>query len=70
MPVFLALSFILPAYADKITVVPAHEAHKENFQVKTRLGWHTSLDAARQEAARAGKLVFWVHMLGTIDGKT
>lgn len=69
-PFLLLLSCFLPATADKLTVIPSNEASKESFQVKSRLGWHTNLDSAKQEAARTGRLVFWVHMLGSIDGKT
>lgn len=68
--IILFLGFCSAGFADKLTVVPAQEARKENFQVKTRLGWLTDLDEAKREAAKSGRLIFWVHMLGSIDGKT
>lgn len=32
--------------------------------------WNRSLYEAEQEARRSGKMVFWVHMLGTMTGET
>ena len=32
--------------------------------------WYTSLPAAEQAASSQNKLIFWVHMLGNLDGKT
>ncbi len=62
--------FSLPGFADRVTVVPAREASKESFQVNKRFIWHKDLADARAEAASSGRLVFWVHMLGSMDGKT
>ena len=64
-----ALSQVLPAPASE-RVIPASEARRENFQVNKRMQWHNNLDEAREEAAKSGRLVFWVHMLGSMDGKT
>lgn len=60
----------VPVLADRLTVVTGSEARKENFQVAKRINWHQDLDQARAEAAKSGKLVFWMHMLGSVDGKT
>ncbi len=32
--------------------------------------WHTSLGSAEQDARMAGKLIFWINMLGTLSGAT
>lgn len=32
--------------------------------------WYTNLDEAREAALKSGRLIFWMHMLGTIDGAT
>lgn len=34
------------------------------------LDWKTDLDTALTQAAAQDKLVFWIHMLGRIDGST
>ncbi len=68
--VIAGMALAVPCFADKLAVVPASEASRENFQVSKRLGWQTNLEEAKQEAAKTGRLVFWVHMLGSIDGKT
>jgi hypothetical protein len=51
-------------------MVMGPEAAQRTNDLVTSLTWHTSLDAARATAAREGKLVFWVQMLGQIDGST
>lgn len=37
-------------------------------QVYTQLTWHRSLTEARQQAEKEKKLVFWVHVVGDLDG--
>ncbi len=66
----LAVGFGLPASADKLSFVPGSEARKENYQVNRRINWRSNLEEAEQEATKNGKLIFWVHMLGSMDGKT
>ncbi|MBI5175533.1 MAG: hypothetical protein HY986_21795 [Candidatus Melainabacteria bacterium] len=49
----------------------AHATCKERVEVLTsELVWYKSLSRARAEAERSGKPIFWVHMLGQIDGNT
>ncbi|MBX9689105.1 MAG: hypothetical protein K2X27_20520 [Candidatus Obscuribacterales bacterium] len=55
---------------DKVSVLSGNEARRENFQVNKRINWYNNLEQARQDAAKSGRLVFWVHMLGSMDGKT
>jgi hypothetical protein len=51
-------------------IVPADEANREAHIVNKGIVWQTSLEQAQAEARKQGKLVFWMHMLGTIDGAT
>lgn len=32
--------------------------------------WHTNLEEAQAAARSSGRLIVWIHMLGTIDGAT
>ncbi|CAN5378062.1 hypothetical protein BH10CYA1_BH10CYA1_20760 [soil metagenome] len=36
----------------------------------SEIDWYKNLDKAEDAAKQQGKLVFWVHMLGKIDGAT
>jgi hypothetical protein len=66
----LALCLPFPASADNIVVVPAADANKQAYVTNKGINWYTSLEDAKAEAKKEGKLVFWLHMLGTIDGAT
>ena len=39
-------------------------------QLTSEIQWNTSLYQAERTAAQQGKLVFWMHMLGTLSGAT
>ncbi len=39
-------------------------------QLTSQINWYHSLPKAEAEASKEGKLVFWMHMLGHIDGST
>lgn len=66
----VSASLVGPSFAERLTVISAPEATKEAFQVNKRISWHNDLDAAKKQAATDKKLIFWVHMLGSMDGKT
>ena len=66
----LSVAFNQHARAERITVLPGEEASKNAFVTNKGIRWYTSLAAAEAEAKKEGKLVFWVHMLGTMDGAT
>ena len=51
-------------------MVMGDEAAEKVSHLLTDLTWRTSLDDALKVAATQDKLVFWVHMLGRIDGPT
>jgi len=45
-----------------------YEAAAKAKQVKNDINWMTSLDKAKEQAKAAHKPIFWMHMLGNIDG--
>ena len=69
----LAVSVSLPAQAGlgrfRQRMVMGSDA-AQNEQSLLSLNWQTDRSAALQQAKAEGKLVFWVHMLGRIDGST
>jgi len=70
---FAALALCLPlapVHADNIVVLPSEVANKQAYVTNKGINWYTSLPDAEAEAKKEGKLVFWLHMLGTIDGAT
>jgi hypothetical protein len=65
----ISIASTLPVRAND-SFVPSTEANRNSHIVNTGVHWHTSLEDAQAEAKKSGKLVFWIHMLGTIDGAT
>ena len=51
-------------------VMSPEEAGKNTARLLSNIRWTTSLDDAKSEARKSGKLIFWVHMRGKIDGLT
>lgn len=51
-------------------MVMGEEAARKVEHLLTSLNWQTSLETALKQAASQNKLVFWVHMLGRMDGST
>jgi hypothetical protein len=39
-------------------------------KVNSELKWNNSLDQCKWQAKKEGKLVFWLHMLGSLNGYT
>lgn len=72
----LFLSLALAASADndrgKTNGLAAKGAdvRKNVERLTTEIAWKTDLDAALGQARADGKLVFWMHMLGTLEGVT
>ncbi len=60
----------LSALCEQMAVIPAEEAGREAHIVSRGINWHTSLEDAQAVARKEGKLVFWMHMLGSVDGDT
>lgn len=63
-----------------LAAVPAAEAGPRILQgqvsqervenLTNQIQWYHSLPQAEAEARREGKMIFWVHMLGSLDGAT
>jgi len=51
-------------------MVMGPEAERREQTLVTAVKWNTSLDEALAQARAENKPVFWVHMLGQIDGPT
>ncbi|HEY9870044.1 MAG TPA: hypothetical protein V6D08_12835 [Candidatus Obscuribacterales bacterium] len=65
-----ALGGLIAPDASAQPVIPGHVAKTRVDRLTGEIKWHDSLPDALAEARREGKLVFWVHMLGQIDGAT
>ena len=46
------------------------EVHKDVDTLTHKISWMTSLDDAKAQAKKAGRMVFWWHVLGDLDGTT
>ena len=51
-------------------VINTQEAERESTRTARSIKWETSLDKAKESAQQYNKPIFWVHMLGNIDGYT
>ena len=56
------------AFAEKVYTgeVCTTQVHK----LTADINWQTKLNVAENEAQKDNKLIFWMHMLGKIDGAT
>jgi hypothetical protein len=70
LSVLLAAAYALPASCEPLTVLPSDVAGKQAYVTNKDINWYTALDDARAQAKHEGKLVFWLHMLGSINGAT
>jgi hypothetical protein len=64
----LGASLSLPAQAEK--VLEGQVCSQRVHELTSEIDWYKSLNKAEDAAREQGKLVFWVHMLGKIDGAT
>jgi hypothetical protein len=46
------------------------DVKKDVALLTTAISWKTSLDDAKSLARKEGKMVFWMHMLGDLNGAT
>ena len=46
------------------------DVKKDVVLLTTAISWKTSLDDAKALARREGKMVFWMNMLGDLNGAT
>ena len=58
------------AVPTKGTAENGPDVKKDVATLTTKISWQTSLDAAKDLARKEGKMVFWMHMLGELNGST
>lgn len=51
-------------------VVAGSEASRNAQKLVTKIHWTQSLDEAKLQAQKEGKMIFWMHMLGSLEGTT
>lgn len=66
----LACALAVGAAAAQQPRLPQEMARQRAARTLHEIVWHNSLDEACAVARQEGRLVFWVHMLGRIDGAT
>jgi len=54
---------------DAGAVVPSSVVEKRVEKLNDKIHWYTSLDEAKAIAREQRKPIFWVHVLGDIDGE-
>jgi len=54
----------------KGTAENGQDVKKDVALLTTAISWKTSLDDAKAQAKKDGKMVFWMHMLGDLNGAT
>jgi hypothetical protein len=59
----------LPAYSAR-PVLTGEVCDTRVHMLTSQIEWYDNLHKAESEAQKDGKLVFWMHMLGHIDGAT
>lgn len=62
------LSTMAPVSAGQV-VVSGQVTH-EGIQRLNSISWHHSLAQAQSDALRQNKMIFWLHILGQVDGAT
>ena len=46
------------------------EVQKDVDRLTEKISWKTSLDDAKTQAQKEGKMIFWWHVLGDLNGST
>src|SRR5262249_54409487 len=54
---------------DAGAVVPSAVVEKRGEKLTDKIHWYTSLDQAKAAAKAQNKPIFWIHVLGEIDGE-
>lgn len=72
MSAALAAPLGTPADAAPISkrMVSGDEAFQRVTALTTQIPWYTSLEHAQSVAQKEQKPIFWLHMLGPLNGKT
>ena len=67
---FLGLFLALNGWGWCQKVIPGCDAKKNAQKLVTQVSWSKSLEEAKSRAQQQGKLIFWMHMLGSLEGDT
>lgn len=62
--------FSTPVTAAKPMLVPGEQAQSQTAKLTGEIQWHKDLSSAQAAARTQGKMIFWMHMLGDLDGTT
>jgi hypothetical protein len=66
----LASSFCIAPVQSAQPVLTGEVCDVRVHQLTSQIHWYENLHQAEAEAQKEGKLIFWMHMLGHIDGAT
>ena len=65
----LAVFFVFPLFADAVKqTVPAGQVEKNVNKVMKIYKWQDSIDNLKEEAEEKGKMIFWLQVVGELDG--
>ena len=70
MNILIALAALAQSAPKRGIAEDGAEVKKDVAALTQSIHWQTALDAAKAEAKREGKLIFWMHMLGRLEGST
>lgn len=72
LPAIFAVNtlFAMPAPAARPMLVSGEKTMENTTKLTQEINWHKDLSSAKADAARQGKMIFWMHMLGQLDGTT
>ncbi len=68
----LLATFLLavPHVEARPRILTGQVSQERVYDLTSKIHWYSSLDQAESVARQQGKLVFWIHMLGSLDGAT
>lgn len=66
----LGSTFVAPAPASAEKVLQGQVCSENEHKLTSEIEWYKNLHKAEKEAQQDNKLIFWVHMVGKIDGST
>ena len=66
----LGSSLTIPKPADAEMVLQGEVCTQRVHELTNDIKWYSKLEEAQQAAADQHKLIFWMHILGKVDGAT
>ncbi len=60
----------VPPVQARPRILTGQVSQERVYDLTSKIHWHDSLSQAESVARQQGKLVFWIHMLGSLDGAT